>query len=636
MSNIYQDEENFLEKTSSQDLKSRQTSNKTCVKTERKETIRKSLYDSERNVPFVASQANLRVSSGNIKKTISAFEQMLFTKTSPNRNTEDLGRKVQDSGSAQFSPVLKSNEQYPFGFEKKVGNIEKMGYGVTEQIKVHTEDVFSGGEPEGRVTKEVLSSCASLQKGVLNKSTKSLPERSLTLSGEKIGNAEEKIFIKKTPDKLINDKSLSGKLFEYQGDESNIFNPNDSSSFCGNSLDSDLIYEMNDLKDQLVAMIQEKSDMEKTFNEKYSKLVEENNDLEKKNQNQEEIIDMLNKQIESQKLISESKDYNKYIEHIDFLTQRVKKLESDLDELNTSKQELLKDLDTCQIENKKSTEILKSEIEKSKSIIKDLEEKSKINTDNLDLNEYFQSVKSDYIKKEEILKNEIDFMKQVMEEEKNKSIENIQKMKEEVKISNSLRKKMGIELSDALLRNNNLSQELDNFKNSFEVIKNNYEKALEKEFKEKNDLCLENLRYVKKTNAKLETITDELENEKKKLKEKTKQYNKLYSEFSEFKSKHSDFRKKTLTENEQTAKHISKVKEEHESILKSLLEEHNMIIEKLNIQQDILSNYVNIIKEKDEIIENYKQDFENMYFNYLGETDDIHSGIDSKDIFVTN
>lgn len=70
-----------------------------------------------------------------------------------------------------------------------------------------------------------------------------------------------------------------------------------------------------------------------------------------------------------------------------------------------------------------------------------------------------------------------------MEIEKAKSTEDIQKMKEEIKISNSLRKKMGIDLSNALTKNSNLSQELDIFKNSLETIRNNYEKALEKEFK---------------------------------------------------------------------------------------------------------------------------------------------------------
>ncbi|KAG5518432.1 hypothetical protein PMAC_002827 [Pneumocystis sp. 'macacae'] len=653
MADICKDEKNFSEKpTSLQESKNQQINNKTSVKSTKKEAVCQSLYDPEKNDASKASKASTKAANANIKKTISVFEQMSFTKILPNKNVEDRNRRVRASVCLPILPEQETKRLSSPSSEKRINIAKKKAYSPINGVGTRLKENKKENNIEMRVTKEVLSSCASLQKNVSDKNAAKLStKKSVTTpsSIEKIGSTEESAFGKAPNDN--SNKLLYEKFFECQGDENNIFNVNDSSSIYGNSLDSDLVYEVNDLKDQLAAIIQEKLDMEIKFNEKCYKLEEKNceleeknneleeknNELREKNQDQEIIINMLNKKIENLKLsISDPKDDIKYAEHIHFLTQKVEKLEFNLNESNMHNEILLKELDANKIENQKSVEILENEIENFKNIIKDLEEKLKIDNINIaDSDKYLQFIKSDYIKKEEMLRDKLTYVEQAMETEKAKTTEDIQKMKEEVKISNSLRKKMGIDLSNALMKNNNLSQELDTFKNSLETIRNNYEKALEKEFKEKNDIYLENFQYIRKINSKLETLTDELENEKRKLHNKTVEYDKLCFEFSDLKSKYADFQEKVSIKDQQVVKHISKIKEEHEIILKSLLKEHNMIIEKLNIQEDTLSKYLDMIKEKDNIIEQYKQDPKNMHSDSL-ETIDTLSQIDNENILITN
>ncbi|CCJ29633.1 unnamed protein product, partial [Pneumocystis jirovecii] len=612
MADLHQNEKNSGEKpTGLQELRNQQIDNKAPVKSTKKETVRRPLYDPEKNNASKTSQGDSKTANANIKKTISVFEQMSFTKIT-NKNVEDRNKRVRASVCLPISPAQETKKASSPSSEKRINITKKKAYSPTNEAKTQLKENKEENNTKMHVTKEILFSCASLQKNVLDKSSAKLSTKKSVAtpsSVEKKENIEKDAFVKTSNDS--NNKLLDEKLFESQGDENNASNVNDSSSIYGNSLDSDLVYEVNDLKDQLAVMMEEKLDIEMIFNEKYSKLEEKNNELEEKsnklekkngelenknnelkekNQDQEKIINILNKQIESLKLlISDPKDNVKYIEKIEFLSQKIEKLEFDLNELNMHNQILLKELDANKIENQKSTKVLENEIEKSKNIIKDLEGKLKVdNTNIVDSDEYLQSIKLDYIKKEEILRDKLIHVEQVMEIEKAKSTEDIQKMKEEIKISNSLRKKMGIDLSNALTKNSNLSQELDIFKNSLETIRNNYEKALEKEFKEKNDIYSENFQYIRKINSRLEALTDELENEKRKLHNKTVEYDKLYFEFSDLKSKYTDFQEKVFIKDQQTMKHISKIKEEHELMLKSLLKEHNMIIEKLNIQEDIL------------------------------------------------
>ncbi|KTW31897.1 uncharacterized protein T551_01158 [Pneumocystis jirovecii RU7] len=659
MADLHQNEKNSGEKpTGLQELRNQQIDNKAPVKSTKKETVRRPLYDPEKNNASKTSQGDSKTANANIKKTISVFEQMSFTKIT-NKNVEDRNKRVRASVCLPISPAQETKKASSPSSEKRINITKKKAYSPTNEAKTQLKENKEENNTKMHVTKEILFSCASLQKNVLDKSSAKLSTKksiATPSSVEKKENIEKDAFVKTSNDS--NNKLLDEKLFESQGDENNASNVNDSSSIYGNSLDSDLVYEVNDLKDQLAVMMEEKLDIEMIFNEKYSKLEEKNNELEEKsnklekkngelenknnelkekNQDQEKIINILNKQIESLKLlISDPKDNVKYIEKIEFLSQKIEKLEFDLNELNMHNQILLKELDANKIENQKSTKVLENEIEKSKNIIKDLEGKLKVdNTNIVDSDEYLQSIKLDYIKKEEILRDKLIHVEQVMEIEKAKSTEDIQKMKEEIKISNSLRKKMGIDLSNALTKNSNLSQELDIFKNSLETIRNNYEKALEKEFKEKNDIYSENFQYIRKINSRLEALTDELENEKRKLHNKTVEYDKLYFEFSDLKSKYTDFQEKVFIKDQQTMKHISKIKEEHELMLKSLLKEHNMIIEKLNIQEDILSKYIDIIKEKDEIIKQCKQNPKNIHSDCL-ETNDILDKVKNKDMLITN
>ncbi|KAG5437825.1 hypothetical protein PCANB_000539 [Pneumocystis canis] len=614
MNKIYQNEYNKMNSLELlEDKENKHVVNKITVKTGKKET-RLPLYNGEKVMTSAYLQKNLKSSNNNIKNTISVFEEMSL-KASMMKN-EDICKKTRISLCHPKSSITNEKLYYHDSLEKNGKINTKKTYNIIDETKFSTKNAPIKVNTRPRISHVISYSIMPQQRNVSNTDTikpfptrKSLPALSSLI--EKMGNKGE--FHVENSNSDTCDKSLNEKFFESQGDENCGSYLNDSSSIYGNSLDSDLMYEINDLKDQLVFVTQEKSNMEKAFNEKYSILVEKNINLEGENQRQKEIIDILNKQIEEQEfLISEAKEGMEYMEKVDFLTQKVEQLNLELNELNINNKELLEQLDNSKLENEESTKVLKNEIKKSKNIIEDLEEKLKIyNVKQMDFDDYLSSINSDHMKKEKLFQDKLISIEQAMEAEKTKSFENIQKMKEELKISDSSKKEMEMKLSNALMKNNDLLKQIDNFKNNLEIVKDNYEKALEREFKEKNDICLEKFAYVEKINTKLKAINDELKNEKKKLKDKTEEYNKLYLEFSELKYKHADFQEKVLLKNEQITKHISRVKEEHEITLRSVFKEHNMIIEKLNIQQDKLSKYADVIKEKDQIIKNYEQDFKN-------------------------
>ncbi|EMR09496.1 hypothetical protein PNEG_02085 [Pneumocystis murina B123] len=612
----------------------------------RKEAKSMSFFNLQKNITTIPQYNSLKVQSGNIKRTISVFEQLSCPKQLPDK--QDISKNTRILAQVQNSSLISGNCFSSVSLEKK----ENIRMKVVEPLKViePLNDVNPQLSP--RIMKGVAISERRPSSWAFSPSNvgefnldqeKTHSRKSLLDPVEKMENTQELFLfnsksIKEDPFPLEetkniskdHNKSLYEKFFELESHE-NTFHMNDSSSILCNSLDSCSLFEANDLKNELISA-KERSDMEKVFNEKYLKLIQQNNKLRNRNRHHEEITDTLNKEVQEKgPLISKTED-NKYIEQINSLSHEVEKLASELNNSSVYNEKLLEQINFCKLESQLSTEILKSEIEKSKDIIKSLEEQLKSHDVNqLNFHEHLESVKLYYIEREKILQNKLISAEQAIDAEKIETAKNMEEIRKKLEESDSLKKNVEEELSFALTANNELLKEISYLKNNCE-IKDNYENIL-KDSEGKNNVFSKDSTYIKEISDQLKITQDELQEERKKLEDKTKQCDILFLEFSELEMKYFNLQKKVLIKNEQITKHIFKIRE-HELTLESLLKEHNSLIKKLNIQQNILCKYTDMIKEKDNLIKHYKEDFEKLHFIYLEEINHIHNNFENRKILT--
>ncbi|KTW26964.1 hypothetical protein T552_02455 [Pneumocystis carinii B80] len=621
----------------------------------KKEAKRMSFFNLQKNATTIPQNNLLKVQSGNIKRTISVFEQLSCPKQLPDKH--DIARNARSLSRVQNVLLMNENGHSCISLEKKE-NIKMKAISPLNRVELGSDSKIM---KEGVISERRPSSWAFLSSNSkefdINKE-KTPVRKSLLDPVEKKENREELRHLKsnsnegdifsleeaKNMSKDSSNKSLDEKFFELESYE-NTFHINDLSGILCNSLESGSLFEEDDLKNES-SSAKERSEVEKVFNEKYSKLIQQNNELRDKNKHYEEVIGTLNKEIEEKSSLMSKTEDNKYIEQINSLGYKVEKLTSELNNSSTYNEKLLEQINFCKLESQLSTDILKSEIEKSKDIIKSLEEQLK----NYDVNqsnfhEHLESVKLYYIEREKALENKLISAEQAIDDEKIRSTKNMKEIQKKLEESDLLKKNVEERLSFTLTENNKLLKEISYLRNNYD-IKDNYESVLEdsevcislkknhvKTIKKKNNASLENSTDIKEINNQLKITQDELQEERKKLEDKTKQCDKLFLDFSELEMKYFNLQKKVLIKNEQITKHIFKIKE-HELTLESLLKEHNSVIEKLNIQQNILCKYTDMIKEKDNLIKHYKEDFEKLHFIYLEEINHIHNNFENREILT--
>ncbi|QSL66276.1 hypothetical protein MERGE_000654 [Pneumocystis wakefieldiae] len=576
---------------------------------------------------------SLNVQSGNIKRTISVFEQLSCPKQLPDR--QDNSKNTRTLVLAQGGSLMGGDAFSSISLEKKE-NIAIKAPEPLGDVKPRSspKTVKTATAPERRRYSCVFSP-SNPTEFTLDQE-KMLSRKSLLDPVEKIENMQELLLLKSDSaegdpfslekigdlSKDLHDTLLDEKFLEIESHE-NTFHTNDSSSLLCNSSDSGSFFDGNYSKNELIST-KEKYDVEKAFNEKYLRLMQQNDELMNKNRHYEEIIDTLNREIQKKSSLISETENNRYIEQINSLGHEVEKLACELNNSSTYNEKLLEQINFCKLESQLSTEILKSEIEKSKDIIKNLEEQLKgHNVDQLKFHDHLESFKLYYLEREKMLQNKIISAEQAIDAEKMKSAKNMEEIQKKLEESDSIKKNVEEELSLTLTANNELLKEISYLKNNCQ-IKDNYESVL-KDSEGKNNASLEDSGCIKEVNNQLKITQDELQEERKKLEDKTKQCNKLFLDFSELEMK------KIIIKNEQITKHIFKIRE-HEITLGSLLKEHNSLIEKLNIQQNILCKYTDMIKEKDNLIKHYKEDFEKLHFIYLEEINHIHNNFENRKI----